>query len=134
MTRIATLLLLYLIGCIGCTPRMHRAYRASMTTLTAATAVVDTRMTMYALDNHSATLRESNPLYGGDRPSDARLMGGLAFSLAWQVSLLPAVNALPDRGPETEWIRDVLVTVPAVINGFVLWHNTGMIGDGMRSW
>jgi hypothetical protein len=134
MTRIATLLLLYLIGCVGCTPRMHRAYRASMTTLTAAAAVVDTRMTMHALDNHSTTLREANPLYGGDRPSNSRLMGGLAINLAWQVGLNPALDVLADRGPETEWVRDALVTIPAVLNGFVLWHNTRMIGDGMRSW
>lgn len=82
------------------------------------------RQTLYALDHG---FPEANPLYGA-HPSTARLVAGQALAQASQVGLLWLVERLDNRGPETEWVKDVIITVPAMLAWLVVLQNGNRIG------
>lgn len=113
-----------LASLIGCTPGMHKAYRAGVVALGAGAQVLDTRQTIWALEHGES---EANPLLG-EHPTRGALVAGASASIAvsavgWR--LLEAVNV---SDAESEWVKDILATVPLAIEGFCVAHNYPITG------
>jgi hypothetical protein len=91
-------------GC-GCTPRMHRAYQIAVVSA-AQLADTHSKLQTRAALRGDPSIRETNPFLG-ERPSDALLVGaGLV-----NAGVGGLILAIPrDRGPESDWLIDVVAT------------------------
>jgi len=122
-----------LLFCVSCTARMHKAYRAGITMAGITALQVDVRQTMWALHN-DPTAMESNPMYGTN-PSNLRLATGVTIGSGLFIGVHQAVDALPGYQPGSEWLKDVLVSIPVFFEFLVVAHNTQQIGlDTWRQW
>ena len=121
--------LLVVVALVGCTPGMHRGYRATMAVLGATAMTMDTRQTIYAI--HSGAAPEANPLYG-PHPSDAALIAGGVTGVGFMFGFRELIERLPDKGPGTDLVKDILVTVPTVLEACVVYSNTSRVG--WRDW
>jgi len=103
MRKFALLILLAVL--VACTPGMHRTYQTCMVAAAQAADVHAKLQTRAAL-REDPTAVESNFMLG-DRPSDARLAGAGLFNAGVGALIL----WLPrDRGPENDWVVDVIAT------------------------
>lgn len=89
---------------------MHRGYQIAMVSVAQLAHTHAVLQTRAALQN-DASIRETNPLLG-DAPNDALLVGvGLVNTTVGGLIL-----AMPrDRGPESDWVVDVVATTWAVL-------------------
>lgn len=85
----------------------------------ATAQVMDTRQTRWAVAHG---IPESNPMFG-DNPSQNELAAGGALGVAAMGGYWRIVEWLPDRGPETEWVKDVLATLPMALEGYCVSRN-----------
>jgi hypothetical protein len=110
---------------VGCTPGMHRAYQITMASAATAVWSCDALQTNAALAQGQAI--ETNPL-NGEHPGPARIWASTAASsaLVWAVLAIPS-DRLDD------YFKDLLVTLPAVTEGFVVsWNAQQMHQPAMR--
>jgi len=127
----ALLLLVLLAG--GCTASQHRWYRGIVTAGGAAAQIEDTRMSQWAIARGTP---ETNPMFTqlfGDYPGPREVAIGGALGVTAMVGWWRLVEVLPDRGDpqQTEWVKDVLATLPMFIEGYCVWRNTASTG-GLR--
>lgn len=130
-------LMLLAIGVVGCTPRMHRGYRATVITGAAVATIVDARMTSWGL-SHDPAVMERDVQHGsihGTAPSDFRLATDIGIGIGAMYAGHQLIERLADRGPESDWVKDVIVTIPIVIEGFCIWNNAKLLGaENWRQW
>jgi hypothetical protein len=127
MRRIAVLIALTLIQCIGCT---HANYRSIVMGGGIAAQAIDTRQTVTAMGNGES---ETHPLFG-HHPGTTLLVSGAAISVGAMVGWHVLIERMADRGPETEWVKDVAATLPMLVEGYCVWHNTMVVGEDWRKW
>lgn len=108
----------------ACTPGMHKAYRTTVAVAGGLAQVVDTRQTQWGVAHG---WNEANPFLGS-HPSYDVLAAGAVTSVVFMVAWHKGLERLPDRGPESEWVRDVLATLPLIIEGTAVTHNLDQIG------
>lgn len=120
--------LLAALAIAGCSPRMHRAYQLTMATAATVAWGCDAMQTNVALAADRAI--ETNP-FNGEHPGPARIWASTAASsaLVWAVLAIPA-NRLSDRLDDYStgnYVKDALVTLPAVIEALVVRSNADLL-------
>ena len=108
---------------VGCTPAMHRAYRVSMTSAATAAWACDAMQTNAAVSAGMAV--ETNPFLG-DNPSPTRIWASMSVSIAHQWAIL-AIPANRRPLPLDDYLKDLLVTIPAIIEGLVVISNARLM-------
>lgn len=114
----------------GCSLRAHRGYRSAVTMAGVAAQIVDTRSTQWGVAHGYP---EPNPLIGRHPSAEWVALGGVVGSgviVAWG----QLVELIPDRGPETPWIKDFLATLPLVVEGTMTVNNVVVTGKDWREW
>ncbi len=118
------LILVAVVMTVGCTPGMHKAYQITMASLATAAWACDASQTTSALASGMAI--EANPI-NGEHPSSVRIWASTAASsaLVWSMLAVPS-NRLGDE-TSGSYVKDVLVTLPAVLEGFVVANNAKLL-------
>lgn len=112
------------LAVVGCTPGMHKAYQITMASAATAAWSCDAMQTNAALAAGMAV--ETNPL-NGEHPSAARIWASTVASsaLVWGMLAIPS-DRLGDRSTG-DYVKDVLITLPAVLEGFVVYNNAKLM-------
>lgn len=121
-------ILLLILLAAGCTSSQHRWYRGVVTVGGVAAQVEDVRQTIWAVERG---FPETNFMLGRS-PSRHELMLGGALGATAMVAWWRFVETLPgDRGPESEYLKDALATLPMLLESICVWRNT-TVADGLR--
>lgn len=117
----------------ACTARMHAGFRASVMGGTAVAEIVDTRQTWWFLyKDPSKRWQEIDPILG-KRPSKTRLVLTTIPVMAGVATAQYLVGRL-DSHVLNDWVKDAIVLIPLIAEGFVIKANCDNFGETWRQW